>query len=88
MNSHRPSRAYYAIGLVLYYPEESLLKRVEQMVDLGFFVYVFDNSRYGTQHSRAIQKNQNICYLTAGKNVGIGYSLSTLCATAYAHGYQ
>jgi rhamnosyltransferase len=87
MNSHRPSRASYAIGLVLYHPEESLLKRVKQMVDFGFFVYVFDNSPYGTQHGRAIQKNQNICYLTAGKNVGIGFSLSTLCATAYAHGY-
>lgn len=57
------------------------------MVDLGFQVYVFDNSPFGVQLSRPIQNNSNICYLTAGKNVGIGYSLSTLCATAYAHGY-
>lgn len=87
MNSHRPTRAGYAIGLVLYHPEESLLKRVEQMIELGFRVYVFDNAPFGSQYSRAIQDNQNIGYLTAGKNVGIGYALSTLCATAYAHGY-
>jgi rhamnosyltransferase len=88
MNSHRSTRAGYAIGLVLYHPEESLLKRVDQMAELGFRVYVFDNAPFGAQYSRAIQDNQNICYLTAGKNVGIGFSLSTLCATAYAHGYQ
>jgi rhamnosyltransferase len=88
MNPHRVTRASYAIGLVLYYPEESLLKRVEQMVALGFRVYVFDNSPFDAPYSSAIQGNPNISYLTAGKNVGIGYSLSTLCATAYAHGFQ
>lgn len=88
MNSHRVTRASYAIGLVLYHPEESLLKRIEQMVTLGFRVYVFDNSPFDATYSHAIQSNPNISYLTAGKNVGIGYSLSTLCATAYAHGFQ
>lgn len=87
MNAHRPNRAGYAIGLVLYHPEESLIKRVDQMVGLGYRVYVFDNSPFDAQYSRVIQDNPNIDYLTAGKNVGIGYSLSTLCATAYAHGH-
>jgi rhamnosyltransferase len=87
MNSHRPNCADYAIGLVLYHPEASLLKRVELMVDLGFRVFVFDNSPFGAQHNQSILNNPNIIYLTAGKNVGIGYSLSTLCATAYAHGH-
>lgn len=88
MNSQHPILASYAIGLVLYHPEESLLKRVDLMVDLGFRVYVFDNSPFSDQYSRAIQANPDILYLTAGKNVGIGFSLSSLCATAYAHGYQ
>lgn len=88
MNPHRVTRTSYAIGLVLYHPEESLLKRVEQMVALGFRVYVFDNSPFGAPYSQAIQGHPNVGYLTAGKNVGIGYSLSTLCATAYAHGFQ
>jgi len=87
MNSHHRTRVDYAIGLVLYHPEESLLKRIDQMVELAFKVYVFDNTPCGSQYIRTIQENQNICYLTAGKNVGIGYALSTLCATAYAHGY-
>jgi rhamnosyltransferase len=81
------TRACYAIGLVLYHPEENLLKRVSHMVDLGYKVYVFDNSPFVAPYSQIIQKKPNITYLTAGKNVGIGYSLSTLCSTAFVHGY-
>lgn len=58
------------------------------MVNLGFRVYVFDNSPFNSQYSHIIKDNTSVNYLTAGKNVGIGYSLSTLCATAYAHGYS
>ena len=88
MTSNCPPRPDYAIGLVLYHPEKSLLKRVDQMLELGFRVYVFDNSPFDANYSRAIQSRREIVYLTAGKNVGIGYSLSTICATAYANGYQ
>jgi hypothetical protein len=77
----------YAIGLVIYHPEENLLRRLELMIGLGFRVYIFDNSPFVDKYSSVIQRNERIVYLTAGKNVGIGYSLSTLCATAYAHGY-
>ena len=87
MNLSFPTRRVYAIGLIIYHPEESLLKRVRQMVDLGFRVYVFDNSPCGAKFSRVMHDKLNIFYLTAGKNVGIGYSMSTLCATAHAHGY-
>lgn len=88
MNLNLINRAYYAIGLVLFHPEESLLIRVDQMVALGFRIYVFDNSPFIGQYSSVIQDNPNIYYLTSGKNVGIGYALSTICATAYSHGYQ
>jgi rhamnosyltransferase len=88
MNPNRTTRVEYAIGLVIYHPEESLLKRIDQMIDLGFRVYVFDNTPSDEKYTQAIKKAPSIFYLTAGKNVGIGYSLSTLCATAYAHGYQ
>ena len=81
------SRSGYAIGLVIYHPEATLLNRVDQMIQLGFQVYVFDNSPFCSQFSHIIQNKPNINYFTAGKNVGIGYSLSTLCATAYAQGY-
>ena len=88
MNPDRTTRVEYAIGLVIYHPEESLLKRIDQMIDLGFMVYVFDNSPDDVKYTKAIKNNPKIYYLTAGKNVGIGYSLSTLCATACAHGHQ
>jgi rhamnosyltransferase len=88
MISNQVTRTDYAIGLVLYHPEESLLKRVDQMINLGFRVYVFDNSPFHSKFARNIEENQNIYYLTAGRNVGLGFSLSTLCATAHAHGYQ
>jgi rhamnosyltransferase len=78
----------YAIGLVTYYPEESLLKRINLMEELGFKVYIFDNSAFAADYSRVIQTDPNCTYLTAGKNVGIGFALATLCATAFAHGYQ
>lgn len=86
MSTHFATATKYAIGLVIYFPEESLIKRIDLMVELGYKVYVFDNSAFVSKYSRAIQKTPNITYLTAGKNVGIGFSLATLCATAYAHG--
>ena len=64
------------------------MKRIDQMIDLGFQVYVFDNSPGDKKYIQTIINRPSLCYLTAGKNVGIGYSLSTLCATAHAHGYQ
>lgn len=88
MNKNRTTRAEYAVGLVIYHPEEILLKRIDQMIDFGFMVYVFDNSPDDVKYTKSIKCKPTICYLTAGKNVGIGYSLSTLCATAYAHGHQ
>ena len=88
MNLDRPTRVDYAVGLVIYHPEASLFKRIDRMIELGFNVYVFDNSPRDEKYTQAIKNAPRICYLTAGKNVGIGYSLSTLCATAHAHGYQ
>lgn len=88
MNPNRIPRVEYVIGLVIYHPEESLLKRIDQMIELGFRVYVFDNTPDDEKYTQTIKKSQNIFYLSAGKNVGLGYSLSTLCATAYEHGHQ
>lgn len=81
-------RPAYAIGLVLYHPEDSVLKRVDLMLELGYRVYVFDNSPFSTSYIWDIQNYRGVVYITAGKNVGIGLSLSMLCATAYADGYE
>lgn len=87
-SSYCSTRVNFVIGLILYHPEESLLTRINQIVKLGFKVYVFDNSPFESCLSKIIQENTNVFYFTSGKNVGIGYSLSTLCATAYANGYS
>lgn len=88
MNPDRTTGIYYAVGLVIYHPEESLFKRIDQIIEQGFQVYVFDNSPFEEKYAQTIKNYTSIFYLTAGKNVGLGYSLSTLCATAYAHGYE
>jgi rhamnosyltransferase len=88
MSQDHSSRVVYAIGLVIYHPQESLFKRVDRMIELGFKVYVFDNSPDDDKYSLAVKSDPNICYMTAGKNIGIGYSLSTLCATAHSQGFH
>jgi rhamnosyltransferase len=88
MTSNCAPRPDYAIGLVLYHPEESLLKRVDLMLQLGYRVYIFDNSPFNASSRIDIQNHRDVVYLTAGKNVGIGFSLSMLCATAYVDGYE
>ena len=88
MNSNPFVRIDYAVGLVIYHPDESLLKRVDQMIGVGFKIYVFDNSPSEEKYTQAIKNDANVFYMTAGKNVGLGLSLSTICATAYYHGYQ
>lgn len=82
-----PSRSDFVVGLVLYHPQESLFTRIDEMISLGYRLYIFDNTPFDKKLSLANTGNPSITYLTAGKNVGIGYSLATLCATAYAHGY-
>ena len=81
-------RESYAIGITLYNPEKILFNRVEAMTSIGFKVYIFDNSPFIIEKGKNLPKITNVTYITAGKNVGIGYSLSTICATAYAHGFQ
>jgi rhamnosyltransferase len=82
------TRADYVIGIILFHPEENVFKRIDQMIDHGLLIYVFDNSPDDEKYTKAIKTNSKICYVTAGKNIGIGYALSTLCATAYASGHQ
>lgn len=88
MDSATTPSSEWAIGLVLYYPDERLLGRIDRIVKLGYRLYVFDNSPYDAMDKSILFRSRQSLYLTAGKNMGLGYSLSTLCATAYAHGFQ
>lgn len=75
----------FAICMVVYYPSESLFERLRESIDLGFEVYLFDNSPE-VLLPPDIVKNPRVMYVTAGKNVGLGLSISVLCATACGQG--
>jgi GT2 family glycosyltransferase len=77
----------YAIGLILYNPGQNLMQRIEVMIESGLKIYIFDNSPFENENNSTFLNNQSIAYFTAGKNVGLGYALSTICATAYANGF-
>jgi GT2 family glycosyltransferase len=81
-----PQKPNFVVGLVLYHPQENLFERIKKLKSLRYRIYIFDNSPFDYEHIFTKTDDQNITYLTAGKNVGIGYALSTLCATACAHG--
>lgn len=88
MNQDFANKQKYVIGLVIYYPKKNLFKRVEEITQLGYIVYIFDNSPDEERYTGSLKKKSNIFYLTAGTNVGISYALSTICATARAHGHH
>lgn len=76
-----------AIGIIVYQPQDSVLERIKDTIDSGYKVYLFDNSpdisiirdyvyQESTDHSM-------VTYITSGKNVGLGFGISVLCAHAY-----
>ncbi|MDE3236492.1 MAG: glycosyltransferase [Bacteroidota bacterium] len=72
-----------AIGLVIYNCEPNLLKRISQALQLGYSVYVYDNSPEKDFFRNFSKGKSNLRYFTCGKNVGLGIAMSTVCAQAY-----
>src|ERR1035437_6532412 len=50
---------------------------------LGCRVYVYDNTPEHSSTRQCINKLEHAVYYTAGKNMGLGVGLSTVCAQAY-----
>lgn len=76
-----------AIGIITYNPESSVVKRLSDTISSGYKIYIFDNSPDNSivrdfAYSNADVRSQ-ITYLTCGKNVGLGFGLSAVCAHAY-----
>jgi rhamnosyltransferase len=84
----RNNTTNYAIGLVLYHPDDHILKRIDLMSGRGLHLYIYDNSPFSAISEAILGKPGPIHYITAGHNVGVARSLSVLCATAYAHGHH
>lgn len=72
-----------AIGFVIYNPEESFLDRVKSTIQLGFNVYIFDNSPENRIIWHFASQEPKVRYMTCGKNHGLGLGISTVCAQAY-----
>jgi rhamnosyltransferase len=72
-----------AIGFVIYNPSVSLLQRINLALASGFALYIFDNSPQNGFLREAIKCEENCKYITCGKNVGLGFGISSVCAQAY-----
>jgi rhamnosyltransferase len=80
MNNNDPK---LAIGFVIYKPERSFYERLELInkSELPFFIY--DNSPDIVDTKVNIDSLLHACYLSSGKNEGLGVGLSELCQSAY-----
>lgn len=76
-----------AVGFVTYYPSDAAISRMRVAADSGFAIYVFDNSPDNSALREFCNVNANCRYFTCGKNVGLGFGISTVCAHAYYDSY-
>ena len=71
------------IGFVIYKPESCILNRIRLSVDLGFDIYIFDNSPELEVVRLFCLTLQRVHYFTCGKNHGLGLGVSAICSQAY-----
>ena len=72
-----------SIGFVIYDPSIEQLKRIHNASNLGFSVYVYDNTPEKINSREFAKNRRGIIYLTCGKNVGLGLGITSICAQAY-----
>jgi rhamnosyltransferase len=77
-----------AFGFVLYNPEQSFYARIRLLNDLGYRTYIYDNSPDTCDIGLGCRNLPHIDYITAGKNLGLGVALSTVCAQAYYDSFE
>lgn len=77
-----------AIGFVLYKAEETLINRIKLTISAGYKCYIFDNWPEDYSFNDEFNGDPRCKYITCGKNVGLGYSISNICAQAYYEGYK
>lgn len=81
-------RKMIPIGLVVFNPSASLLYRLDLVLESGHSLYLFDNSPDQAMVREYCQSHDGCHYSTCGKNVGLGFGLSSVCASAYFDGYR
>jgi len=72
-----------AIGFVIYNPELEFSSRLNGILNAGYVAYIFDNSPEISLTRDEFRDHPGVRYFCAGKNVGLGFGLSVICANAY-----
>lgn len=75
-----------ALGVVVYQAEASLMQRLQQVLDAGLSVYLFDNSPLDGAVRDFARGKVHCHYTTCGKNLGLGVGISAVCSQAYYDG--
>jgi GT2 family glycosyltransferase len=77
-----------SLGFVIYKAESSLTERIRLAEKAGFRCYIFDNSPENQVFNENFNGNSGCKYITAGKNVGLGFGISCICGQAYYEGFR
>lgn len=77
-----------AFAFVTYHPQANLRARIQLLSERGCSIYLFDNSPDCENNAEDTKALDGVKYFTAGKNVGLGFPLTLLPATAYADGWD
>ena len=85
-SSEKSMNQNVAVGIIIFQPNDSVLQRIREAILGGYRLFIFDNSPDHTLVRDFIRNEADesqVTYLTCGKNVGLGFGLSMICAQAY-----
>lgn len=77
-----------AVGFVVYRADNHLLKRIFELANNNYAVFVFDNYPEDAFLRQYNAQFKNFRYFTCGQNVGLGYGISTVTSNAYFEGFR
>jgi hypothetical protein len=75
-----------AISFVTYYPDRGVLDRIGFALELGFSVFVFDNTPGGSEVFKNAEQ-ENLFLMGSGKNVGLGMALHKMMQAIAEKGF-
>ena len=75
-----------AVGLILYKPSEFLLKRIELILNMGFHLYIFDNSPDEEFINPEEINSSFLHYYHKNDNKGLGFSLKFITRKSLENG--
>jgi len=78
----------FMVSIVLYNEDNKFKDKIDLLVKNNYSVYIYDNSPDSKYAREYLKDTDKIKYYTAGKNVGLGISMSTLASQAYYYGYK